>query len=97
MSGESAERGGRLPSAVSIMLDRLWPRLIPRTVALEGRSTRGPRVGGATLVTSGAWLLFSEGAEGKVIKVGSVQTHWSFTNTEEKRFSSQSEEMKTDE
>lgn len=31
-----------VPSAVSIMLDRLCPRLMPRTAALGGRSTREP-------------------------------------------------------
>lgn len=51
-----------LPSAVSIMLERLCPRLIPRTTALEGRSTRGPLAGGATAVTSGGGALFSEWA-----------------------------------
>lgn len=50
-----------LPSAVSIMLERLCPRLIPRTTALEGRSTRDPLDGGATAVTSGGGVLFSEG------------------------------------
>lgn len=54
-----------LPSAVSIMLERLCPRLIPRTTALEGRSTRGPLDGGATAVTSGGGALFSEGAAGE--------------------------------
>lgn len=42
------------------MLERLCPRLIPRTTALEGRSTRGPLA-----VTSGSGALFSQGAEGK--------------------------------
>lgn len=51
-----------LPSAVSIMLERLCTRLIPRTTALEGRSTRGPLDGGATAVTSGKGALFSGGA-----------------------------------
>lgn len=46
------------------MLERLCPRLIPRTTALEGRSTRGPLAGGATAVTSGGGALFSEGAGG---------------------------------
>lgn len=55
-----------LPSAVSIMLERLCPRLIPRTTALEGRSTRGPLEGGATAVTSGGGAEFSEGAEKKM-------------------------------
>lgn len=55
----------KIPSAVSIMLERLCPRLIPRTTALEGRSTRGPLDGGATAVTSGGGALFSEGAAGE--------------------------------
>lgn len=44
------------------MLERLCPRLIPLTTALEGRSTRGPLAGGATAVTSGGGALFAEGA-----------------------------------
>lgn len=51
-----------LPSAVSIMLERLWPRLIPRTTALEGRSTLGPLETAAAAVTSGGGVLFSERA-----------------------------------
>lgn len=51
-----------LPSAVSIMLERLWPRLIPRTTALEGKSTLGPLETVATAVTSGGGVLFSERA-----------------------------------
>lgn len=51
-----------LPSAVSIMLERLWPRLIPRTTALEGRSTLGPLETVAAAVTSGGGVLFSERA-----------------------------------
>lgn len=47
------------------MLERLWPRLIPRTMALEGRSTRGPLDELATPVTSGGGALFSEGAVGE--------------------------------
>lgn len=47
------------------MLERLCPRLIPLTTALEGRSTRGPLAGGATAVTSGGGALFSEGAAGE--------------------------------
>lgn len=53
-----------LPSAVSIMLERLWPRLIPRTTALEGRSTLGPLETVAAAVTSGGGVLFSERAVG---------------------------------
>lgn len=48
------------------MLERLCPRLIPLTTALEGRSTRGPLAGGATAVTSGGGALFSEGAAGEM-------------------------------
>lgn len=44
------------------MLERLCPRLIPLTTALDGRSTRGPLAGGATAVTSGGGALFAEGA-----------------------------------
>lgn len=51
-----------LPSAVSNMLERLWPRLIPRTTALEGKSTLGPLETVATAVTSGGGVLFSEQA-----------------------------------
>lgn len=51
-----------LPSAVSIMLERLWPRLIPRTTALEGKSTLGPLETVAAAVTSGGAFLFSEWA-----------------------------------
>lgn len=50
------------------MLERLCPRLIPRTTALEGRSTRGCLDGGATAVTSGGGALFSEGAAGEARK-----------------------------
>lgn len=53
-----------LPSAVSIMLERLWPRLIPRTTALEGKSTLGPLETVAAAVTSGGGVLFSERAKG---------------------------------
>lgn len=38
---------------------------MPRTMALEGRSTRGPLDGGATAVTSGGGALFSAGAAGE--------------------------------
>lgn len=48
------------------MLDRLWPRLIPRTTALEGKSTLGPLETVATAVTSGGGVLFSERAAGEV-------------------------------
>lgn len=44
------------------MLERLWPRLIPRTTALEGKSTLGPLETVATAVTSGGGVLFSERA-----------------------------------
>jgi len=47
------------------MLERLCPRLIPRTTALLVRSTRGPLDGGATAVTSGGGALFSDGAAGE--------------------------------
>lgn len=50
------------PSAVSIMLERLCPRVIPRTTAVDGRSTRGPLAAWATAVTSGGGTLFSEEA-----------------------------------
>lgn len=56
--------GSSLPSAVSIMLERLCPRVIPLTTAFVGRSTRGPLAGRATAVTSGGGALFSEGAAG---------------------------------
>lgn len=50
------------------MLERLCPRLIPRTTALEGRSTREPLAGGATAVTSGGGALFSEGVAGEAVE-----------------------------
>lgn len=47
------------------MLERLWPRLIPRTTALEGRSTLGPLETVAAAVTSGGGVRFSERAVGE--------------------------------
>lgn len=63
------------------MLERLCPRLIPRTTALEGRSTRGPLDGGATAVTSGGGALFSEGAAGEAREDSLMFQLVSFYNT----------------
>lgn len=57
------------------MLDRLCPRLIPRTTAFEVRSTRGPLAGGATAVTSGGGWLFSDGAAGEAMEDSEIQTN----------------------
>lgn len=50
-----------LPSAVSIMLERLCSRLMPRTGMLGGRSTLGPLSCAAKDVTSGGTMLLSGG------------------------------------
>ncbi len=57
------------------MLERLCPRLIPRTVELEGRSTRWALDGGATAVTSGGGALFSEWAAGDAREDSFEQGH----------------------
>ena len=57
------------------MLERLCPRLMPRTTALEVRSTRGPLVGGATAVTSGGGALFSDGAAGGAMGEGVIKAN----------------------